>query len=77
MIVKTWSVPDLERTKPERAQSSRYWVIRALEEASPQEVCRAVRDAVRAYARDPSERNAFNVELAVVALRRQRARSRG
>ena len=74
--MKTWSVPDLDQTKAERTQFW-YWAIRALEEASPQEAGRAVPDAVRAYARDPSEHNAFNVELAVVALRRQRARLRG
>jgi hypothetical protein len=46
--------------------------IGALETASPQDVHRAVRWAVRAYARDPSARNGLEVELAIAALRRQR-----
>ncbi len=36
----------------------------------------AVRQAVRAYAADPCDRHARNVEAAVIALRRLRQRSR-
>jgi hypothetical protein len=81
--VKTWFVPNevLDHAAPAEAEaesvpSSLSWAVRALEEASAREAHRAVREAVHAYARDPSERNALNVEITVAALRRQRTRSR-
>lgn len=49
--------------------------VSALERAPAKEVRLAVRDAVRAYARDPSEANATKVAIAIHALRRQRART--
>jgi hypothetical protein len=42
-----------------------------------QEVWQAVRTAVRAYAREPSEPHAHEVERAVAALRRHDERRRG
>jgi hypothetical protein len=42
------------------------------EEGNPQALHRTLRSVVRAYARDPSERNAAMVEVTVEALRRQR-----
>ena len=81
--MKTWFVPNeiLDHAAPaegeaERVLSSLHWAVRTLEEASPQGARRALRKAVRAYARDPTEGNAFKVEVAVAALRRQRTRSR-
>jgi hypothetical protein len=46
--------------------------VRIHEEESPQALHRTLRSVVRAYARDPSERNAAMVEATVAALRRQR-----
>jgi hypothetical protein len=64
------------RRRTGHGRADAYRRVGALERASPQDVHRAVRWAVRAYARDPSARNAFEVELAIAALRRQRMRSR-
>ena len=82
-MVKTWSVPNkvLDRAAPAEAEAesllaSLHCAIRALEEATPQDARLAVREAVHAYARDPSECNALKVEIAVAALRRQRMGSR-
>ena len=81
--MKVWLTPNqaLEQREPIGAEPGMvvpiaYRRVGALEGASPQEVRQAVRWAVRAYARDPSARNAFEVELAIAALRRQRMRSR-
>ena len=81
--MKVWLTSNraLERREPLGAEGGTVLpmadrAVGALEGASPQEVWQAVRWAVRAYARDPSARNAFEVELAIAAVRRQRMRSR-
>ena len=81
--MKTWSVPNevldhaaSAKGETESGLASLHWAVRAPEEASPQEAHRAMREAVHAYARDPSERNALKVEIALAALRRHRRRSR-
>jgi hypothetical protein len=81
--MQVWLTPNQasEQRKPLGAEAGMivpiaYRTVGALERASPQEERRAVRGAVRAYARDPSAHNASRVELAIAALRRQRMRSR-
>jgi hypothetical protein len=80
--VKTWPVSNevLDHAAPAKAKAgsppaSLNRAVHALEEAGPQAAHRAVRQSVRAYARDPSEGNALKVEIAVAALRQQRARA--
>lgn len=50
--------------------------IRTPNEESPLATHHTLRRVVRAYARDPSERNALMVEATIEALRRQRTGSR-
>ena len=50
--------------------------VRARKVRGPQAMHRALRKAVQAYARDPSERNAMTVAVIIAELRRQRAASR-
>jgi hypothetical protein len=52
-----------------------YRAVCTLERASLKEARQAVRGAVRAYARDPSDQNASKVERVIAALRQQRMRS--
>jgi hypothetical protein len=52
-----------------------YHSVRTHEGTSPEASSQALRRAVHAYARDPSQRNAVLVEAAIEALRRQKASS--
>lgn len=81
--MKVWLTPNkaLDPTGPADAEGGlvvplAYHSARMHEGASLQESRQALRTAVHAYARDPSQRNAVMVKAAIEALRRQRTRSR-
>ena len=60
----------------DRSVTLAYRPVGTLEQASLTEARQAVRGAVRAYARDPSDQNASKVERVIAALRQRRMPSR-
>lgn len=60
----------------DRIVTLEYRAVGTVERASLREARQAVRGAVRAYARDPSDQNASKVERVIAALRQQRVPSR-